>query len=87
MFDRYEGIAPASNSPAIDAFDIVPNDSADLTEVTRAVFVGQAGTLVATTQEGTTVTFENLSNGAILPLRVARIHATGTTAQSIVGLV
>lgn len=87
MLDRYEGIAPVSNGPAIDAFDIAPNDSTDLPEVTRALFVGQGGTIAAVTQEGTTITLNNVTTGAILPLRVSRVLASGTTALSLVGLV
>lgn len=87
MLDRYEGIAPVSNGPAIDAFDIVPNDSSDLPEITRALFVGQGGTIVAVTMEGTTITLQNVTSGAVLPLRVSRILANGTTALSLVGLV
>lgn len=87
MFDRYKGIAPASDSPAIDAFSIIPNDSLELTEVTRAVYVGQGGTLVVTTKEGTTVTFENVAAGGFLPLRLSKVLATGTTASALVGLV
>lgn len=87
MFDRYKGIAPATDSPAIDAFSIVPDDSLELSELTRAVYVGQGGTLVVTTKEGTTVTFENVASGVFLPLRLSKVLATGTTAQSLVGLV
>jgi hypothetical protein len=87
MLDRYEGIAPVSNGPAIDAFDIVPSDTSELSEVTRAIFVGQGGTITAVTKSGTTVTFENVTNGAILPLRVSKVLASGTTALALVGLV
>jgi hypothetical protein len=36
---------------------------------------------------GATVSFVNLAAGSILPIRATRVHATGTTAGDLVGLV
>jgi hypothetical protein len=66
------------------AASIVPADDADLPYVTRALHVGTAGDLTVTLSGGQTVTFATLSAGWH-PIRVARVHATGTTADGIVG--
>ncbi|WP_380058858.1 hypothetical protein ACFE33_15255 (plasmid) [Falsihalocynthiibacter sp. SS001] len=87
MIDRYRGITPTTNSPAIDAFAIAPNDGADLVEVPRAIYVGQGGTITAITREGSQVTLENVPAGTVLPIRLRKVFATGTSAQSLVGFV
>jgi hypothetical protein len=35
--------------------------------------------------DGTTVTLANVPNGTLMPLRVSRVLATGTTASAILG--
>lgn len=74
---------------AVDAFEITPDDGNDLTEVTRAISFATAGTLRITTQDGTTINYltGGLAAGAMHPLGVARVHATGTTVTGIVGYV
>lgn len=74
--------APASNGRAV-----TPNDGADLAEVTRAVYVGGAGDLRVMLRGDTApVTLVAVPAGTFCPLRVKRVHATGTTATGIVGL-
>lgn len=51
----------------------------------RALFVGGAGTLIVTTANGHTVTF-NMQAGTILPV-VARRVAGASTCTGIVGLI
>ena len=82
--DAYNNVYPGLESPIVHAVGVVPNDEADLTQVTRAIHVGGAGDLRVTMKGGTTVTFSNLAAGWH-PIRVARIHATGTTATGLVG--
>lgn len=87
MQDSFASHANGLESPASHAFAIVPNDSGHLPEVTRALYVGGGGDLTVTLlRSSAPVTFPNVPAGTILPLRVTRLHATGTTAQSIVGL-
>jgi len=86
MLDRFEGKAQSYDSPATSGFDIIPNDVVDLLEVTRALYVGIAGDVRVTFVSGATVTFGNVNAGTILPVRAVRVHATGTTASSLVGL-
>lgn len=87
MTDQFTNIASGVDGPATDAFAITPNDSADLVQVTRGLFVGAGGDVVIVTRAGTTATFTNIQGGAVLPLRVRRILATGTTASGIIGLI
>jgi len=36
--------------------------------------------------DGNTVTFKNLSNGQILPIKIRRVRLTGTSAQDVLAL-
>jgi hypothetical protein len=86
MTDTYASHANSLTAPARDGFAITPNDAADITAVTRAVYVGGPGNLAIVLQSGATVTLSNVASGSLLPLRIKRLLATGTTATSIVGL-
>jgi hypothetical protein len=73
--------APASGFAAI-----TPHDSTDLVYVTRAIFVGGAGNLVAVDEGNNAVTFTGVTAGSVLPIRVRRVNSTNTTATSLVAL-
>lgn len=85
MGDQFDSVQGGLTAPASMAYDIVPNSSADLATVTRAVYIGSAGDLAVVLRAGTTVTFRNLQAGALLPLRIVRVLET-TTAGNLVGL-
>jgi hypothetical protein len=87
MPDRFESTATGLTAPASHGFAIAPSDSADLTEVTRALFIGAAGSVSVVMASGAALTFSNLAGGTVLPIRARQVKATGTTATSIVGLV
>lgn len=72
--------------PAESGFAITPNDLADLPAVTRYLLVGVAGDVKVDMAEGSTALVLKLPAG-IHALRVRRVHATATTAASLVGLV
>lgn len=74
--------------PSRDAVAITPSDTVDIKsgQFTRGLYVGGAGTIVAVMGNNTAVTFANAVAGSVLPIRVTRINATGTTATSLVGL-
>ena len=75
------------SNPARKAFEITPNDSADLAEKTRALYVGGAGDVVVILADDTVaVTFKAVPEGAVLPIQAKRVYATSTTATDIVGL-
>ena len=82
LSDRTPGIdAPAANAAAV-----TPNDSADLTNVSRSLYVGGAGNVKVDMADVGTVTFTGVPAGTILPIRVKRVYATGTTATTILVL-
>jgi hypothetical protein len=87
MPDRFSDHAPALQSPASHGFSVVPNDIADLTEVTRALYVGASGSVAVTLASGAEIAFAGVAGGTVLPVRVRRVKAAGTTATALVGLV
>ena len=89
MVDFFASNSEGLDSPADNYYAITPSDSADLPFRPRAIYVGTGGNLVLREQQGgggTAVTFTNVPNGAVLPVRAWRVVATGTTASNIVGL-
>lgn len=81
-----DNITGNSTNPASSAVAVTPNDTADLTNVTRAIYIGTGGNLSVIMQDGSTCTFTGVLAGTVYPLRVSRVRATGTTAGSIVAL-
>ncbi len=86
MLDRFANVQPSLSGPALTAFAVTPDDGADLAEASRAIYVGSAGNLSVKMLSGEVVTFAGLAAGALLPVRVSRIRATGTTAGNIIAL-
>lgn len=84
--DRFSEFPTNLVAPARDAAAVVPNDSADLVQLPRALFVGTAGNVAVVMAGGQSVVFENCAAGVVLPVRAARIRATGTTAGALVAL-
>lgn len=78
MADNFAGEATTLNSPAVNCLSITPNDSADIANVSRALYVGAAGDVKITTGAGDTVTIKSATAGSILPIRVRRVFATGS---------
>lgn len=85
--DRFENFPPQQDMPAVDAFQIIPADGAQLEEVTRALYVGVGGDIQIVTSRGSSVLFVGVPSGAVLPVRAAQVLRAGTTADKIVGLV
>lgn len=87
MADDFQDWRSGLDSPAAHAVAVTPNDSTDLSTSSRGLYVGTAGDVVLDTVGGeTSVTFANLAAGTQLPVRVARVRATGTTASNILAL-
>lgn len=84
MQDDFEIHLAGLTSPAGSDEVIRPNDSADLTYATRALFVG--GDVVQRMISGEDVTFTDMQAGVIYPLRAVRVLDTGTTASGLVSL-
>ena len=87
MPDRFQTASPSLSGPAAHGFAVTPSDSALLAETTRALYVGSAGNLVVVMASGSTITFTAIPSGTVLPVRVSKIMATGTSATDILGLV
>lgn len=65
---------------------ITTSDTAVSDDPTRAIYVGNSGSLKVDMVSGGTVTFSNLTAGTLLPIQVVRVYATGTTATLLIGL-
>lgn len=85
MPDSFLNSQPGLSSPPENHQAIVPNDTNDLVNVTRAINVQTAGVLQVTLKGGTTGPVY-VGAGIPFPLRATRVWATGTTATGIVGM-
>ena len=83
--DRYSNISPTPNSPASDAFAIVPGTD-PLSQVTNAIYVGTGGDVkLRAVNSAADVTYKNVPSGAYLSVRASYVYAVGTTASNLVG--
>ncbi len=84
--DVYENMMSGLESPAREALAVVPSDMVDLGFSSRSIYVGVSGDIaVHMIDEATPVIFKAVPVG-ILPIRVDRVLATGTTANDLVAL-
>jgi hypothetical protein len=59
----------------------------DLTTFSRALWVGGAGNIAVIMRDGSgPFTISGIPAGTLIPIRVQRVNATGTTATLIVAL-
>ena len=85
MKNDFKNYAVSRDSHAVDAFIITVGDQ--LVSVTRGLWIGKGGNLVATMEKGgDPITFKNIPSGCMLPFAVQAVEA-GTTCSDIVGLV
>ena len=85
-FDPYVEYDMQLSSPGVDFVPVTPSDSTDLAEVTRYIHVtGTGGIIYVTTLKNSQAAKVPVyvAQGGILPCRVSRIWATGTTATGI----
>lgn len=85
MPDYFHDRSTGLESPGQSAAAVSPDDAIDLAVTSRALYIGTGGDIALTTAAGDIVTFRNVAPG-ILPLRVSRVHQTGTTATDIVAV-
>lgn len=83
--DRYAGMSPGLLSPYVGAVAISKSDSTVI-ETTRGIYVGGAGDVKATMQDGSVATFVGVPAGTILPVRVTVVWSAGTSATNMVAL-
>lgn len=66
---------------------ITPSDVDEITQITKAMYVGTGGDVTLRSVDGETdVRFANVNAGAILHVRALFARSTGTTTSDIVGL-
>jgi hypothetical protein len=87
MPDRFQNSSPSLSGPASHGFAVTPHDTNVLSETTRALYVGSAGTLAVVMASGASFTFTGVASGTVLPVRATKVMATGTSATEILGLV
>lgn len=74
-------------SPALSGFTVTPHDANELPYITRAVFIGTGGDICCILKkDDTPILLKNIPDGTMLPLRIKKILATGTTAADMAGL-
>lgn len=73
------------NAPYAKGAAVVPGDGTVIPQ-TDALFVGGAGNLTVTMQDGTDLTLTGVTAGSVLRLAVTKVKATGTTATNIAAL-
>lgn len=86
-FDPFEASSDSLIAPAKTAFEIVPDETADLPSATKAIYIGTGGDITARPVDADTdVAFRNVVAGTVLPVRLRAVRAGGTTAADLVGL-
>ena len=86
MNDAWQTYSTGIDGPARNAAAVTPNDSTDLADTGRALYIGGAGNISVDTVGGQTVTFTGIPAGTLLPICVTRVNSTSTTATGIVAL-
>ena len=64
---------------------VTPSDTVDLANVS-VIYVGVTGNIAIITAGGDEVTLQNAQAGSVVPIRVKRVKATGTTATGLIAL-
>lgn len=78
--------APIEPVTANDGFAVTPSDTTVFRLMAAALYVGTGGSVVVRTRGGSDVTFANVPDGTILPIRCDMVKAS-TGASNIVALV
>jgi len=85
--DSFSTTSDSPIAPAQDCFSIAPDDNAELSKITKAIYVGSAGDVVIRASRAEAdVVFRNVPGGYILDVRASAIRANGTTATDLIGL-
>ena len=84
--DKFADYPTSLTAPARDAAAVVPSDLLDLSDLPRAIYIGQGGSVSVRMAGGQTVQFSNAQAGSFLPIRAKGINATGTTASNLVAM-
>lgn len=87
--DRFKKHNPSLEYPTDAMVVITPNDDVELTKPIRAISVGVPGTLRVLNYDGSEVIIPTsvVTRMLILPARIKKVFATGTSATDIIGYV
>ena len=66
--------------------NVTPNDGVDLVNTSCALMALVSGTISVVMADNVTTSQFQITQGQLLPIRVARVRATGTSATGIVAL-
>ena len=72
--------------PGRNAETITKSDTVNLSQPSRAIWVGGAGNIAVEMLDGVTQVFEGVVAGSLLPLQVTRVNSTDTTATLMVAV-
>lgn len=78
--DSFADYSTALDSPAGRVAEVTPNDSTDLADASRTIYITTGGNVKLTTIGGDTITI-NLDKGWH-PIRASRIWSTGTATTT-----
>jgi hypothetical protein len=84
--DTFSRFQESVVSPVTNAAAVTPHDTNELGYVTRAIYVGATGDVKVAMQDSGEVTFLDVPTGAVLPVRVKKVFATGTNATNLIAL-
>lgn len=85
--DLFASYAVGLDAPYTKAVAVTPNDSTELANVTRAIYIGGAGNVNCQfADDSSTVTLTGLLVGVVYRHRLRLIRSTSTTATNIVAL-
>jgi len=80
--DGFQHLSRVSSLTRAEA--VTPHNTNELTNVSRAIYVGTGGNLVIVMQGGAEVTLTGVVASTWLPIRIKKVKLTGTTASDIV---
>lgn len=86
MADAYAQVAPSLCEPPSNGLAVTADDEVIFEQPTRMLWIGEAGDVTVRLMGGSQVNFVDCRAGSLLPARVDKVFATGTTAGSILGL-
>lgn len=75
-----------SVTPGQDGYEITITDVTAFASPFRALYIGGAGNVALITFKGTSLTFNGLIAGSILPMGGQRVNSTNTTATNLIGI-
>jgi len=84
---KYAGPVDTGLGPFVNAAVVALSDTTDLPYVTMALWVGTGGDVaVIFSGAPSGITIHAVPSGTLLPIRVSRVAATGTSASNIIAL-